>query len=370
MSTRDTGTYQMLWDCQNCGTEKLLGIDHRHCPNCGTPQEPKRRYFPAEEDKVLAKDHIFAGADKVCAACDAPNGARAEFCGTCGCPLDDAEEAARRKTQKAASPSAFAEDSAHAAEDEHEAARRKANEQRQRMMANLPPEPEEAPKKGKGGLFAGLTGVLMLVFAIVCCGGLGFFFFWKQEASFTVAGHSWERTIEVETYKAAKKSDWKEDVPSKANDVRCSKEEKGSKKVADGETCSTKRKDNGDGTFTEQEECRTKYKEVPTYGEKCSYTVNDWVVTRTEDASGQGLSSTPAWPEVSIKGNGKARLGNEREGDREQTYTVLFSGPEGKSYDCDFSNEGTWKGYTQGATYDGEIGVMSKAIDCGSLKKQ
>ena len=48
---------------------------------------------------------------------------------------------------------------------------------------------------------------------------------------------------------------------------------------------------------------------------------------------------------------------------------MLFKGPEGKGYDCDFP-ETTWKGYAEGQAYEGEVGVMSGAIDCGSLKKK
>ena len=38
--------YEMLWDCPQCGTLGLLGDSHRHCPTCGTAQDPTKRYFP------------------------------------------------------------------------------------------------------------------------------------------------------------------------------------------------------------------------------------------------------------------------------------------------------------------------------------
>ena len=31
----DERVYEMLWDCAFCGTQKLLGLQHRHCPSCG-----------------------------------------------------------------------------------------------------------------------------------------------------------------------------------------------------------------------------------------------------------------------------------------------------------------------------------------------
>ncbi len=92
VSTTDRGTYQMLWDCPYCGSEKLLGLDHRHCPTCGAPQDPARRYFPSEADKIAVVDHRFSGADRVCPSCQTPNAATCEFCGNCGTPLSEAAE--------------------------------------------------------------------------------------------------------------------------------------------------------------------------------------------------------------------------------------------------------------------------------------
>ena len=44
--------YEMLWDCEYCDMPKLLGVSQRFCPNCGAAQNPDKRYFPEDEDKV------------------------------------------------------------------------------------------------------------------------------------------------------------------------------------------------------------------------------------------------------------------------------------------------------------------------------
>ena len=59
--------YEMLWNCGACGSEKLLGVTHRHCPNCGAAQEASRRYFPSDEEKVAVADHRYTGVDHQCA---------------------------------------------------------------------------------------------------------------------------------------------------------------------------------------------------------------------------------------------------------------------------------------------------------------
>ncbi|MEM9265390.1 MAG: hypothetical protein AAGA46_07690 [Cyanobacteria bacterium P01_F01_bin.13] len=72
--------YQMLWDCQFCGTQKLLAKTHRACPRCKAPQDPAWRYFPSDADKVAVENYEFKGNDKICAACDSINEADAKFC--------------------------------------------------------------------------------------------------------------------------------------------------------------------------------------------------------------------------------------------------------------------------------------------------
>ncbi len=58
--------YEMLWNCPHCRAQKLLGYTHRHCPQCGAPQPKDARYFPSDEDKVLARNHVYVGADRIC----------------------------------------------------------------------------------------------------------------------------------------------------------------------------------------------------------------------------------------------------------------------------------------------------------------
>ena len=88
-------TYEMLWSCEYCGAKKLLGKTHRHCPECGAAQDPARRYFPSEEEKVAVEDHVFVGADVHCPACKAPMSKAAKHCAECGAPLEGGGEVAR-----------------------------------------------------------------------------------------------------------------------------------------------------------------------------------------------------------------------------------------------------------------------------------
>ena len=112
---QDEGTFQMLWKCEYCETDKLLALDHKHCPVCGAAQNPERRYYPEEGDEVAVADHQYAGADRLCPACDAPNSALAKFCGGCGSDLEGAKDSKTRGEQRAAEGESFESDSAKAA---------------------------------------------------------------------------------------------------------------------------------------------------------------------------------------------------------------------------------------------------------------
>ncbi len=350
-------TYQMAWDCAACGTEKLLGLDHRFCPNCGSPQDPETRYFPGDDDKVAVEDHEFAGADRECGACEVPNSARASHCGACGCPMDDAEEVARRKEQRAKS---FEGEAVDAADDEHRERKRQEEMARRGISEEKPPPPEE--ESGGGGLGKGLIGCVVLAL-------LGFAAFcavtslWKKEANFAVASHSWERSVEVEEYKSVDESAWCDAVPKGGEVTKTTEKERDTKQVPDGEDCTTVREDKGDGTFTEKEECKTTYRDEPIYDDWCNYEIDKWVVSDTKKKKGSKVDDEPAWPEV------KVRTGKLREGKRTESYTVLLKDGEGESHSCDFPQK-KWASMAVGSQWKGEVAVVTGGISCSSLVAQ
>lgn len=354
MRTTEKGTFQMLWDCPNCGAEKLLGIDHRHCPACGSPQDPARRYFPSDEDKVAVEDHAYAGADVVCPACETPNGAKAEFCVGCGSPLTEAARVRVRKDQVAGEGQAFSDDSAKAAATEHNDAKEAERDAQMAAMAGAP------AAEGGGGKSR------VLLFALLALGFLGCVFggvaaFWKSDTAMTVTGHSWERAIAVEEYKTVTESAWDDAVPAGARNVSCRREQRGTEQVADGETCSTRRKDNGDGTFSESEECRTKYRSEPTYDDKCSYTVDKWVEAGKERATGKSLDDAPEWPKVRTSST-------RREGARTEAYTIHLKESEGGDAHTCTTTEKQWSSFPKGQKVQGSVGVITGAVDCNDLK--
>jgi hypothetical protein len=340
--------YEMLWDCRHCGSKKLLGLTHRHCPNCGAEQDATARYFPPDSEKVAVQDHVYHGADVQCPFCGNWMGRQSKHCGNCGGPLEGGKDAVRRQDQVVAAGVAYAGDSAEAA-------------RREQARGALPPAPP--PKKSATGLFVALGGGAVLL-ALLFCGLL--FVFWKKEAGLTVAGHAWKREVQIERFGPVSESDWCDQMPSGATSVRRSREVRSHKDVPDGEDCKIRKVDNGNGTFTEKRECKTRYKKEPVYGDRCSYQIEKWKTARTETASGQSLADAPRWPEPKLARTGSC-VGCEREGKRTETYSVTFKDQHGETYGCDFP-EARWAGIRPATSWKGEIRRLTSSLDCDSLQ--
>jgi hypothetical protein len=320
--------YEMQWDCPYCGTKKLLGKTQRFCPGCGAPQDPAKRYFPVEEDKVAVEDHEYVGADRLCGACGSPMAAKAQHCTQCGSPLDGAKEV-RRVQEAAAAPQAAA----------------------------------AIPKRAlSAGCVVGCLGLLGL-------GGILFLvtMLWNREVEARVVGHSWERSIAVERFEARQESAWCDELPSGAYGVSRSREVRSEREVPAGEDCQRVRVDQGDGTFREEQRCTPRVRKEPVYAEKCRFTIDRWVAARTEKTAGSGLAPAPAWPTLSLRA-GQCR-GCEREGERRQSYRVQLSSDAGGRFECTF-DEPRWRTFTEGARFKMKVGVLTGAAACGSLKAQ
>lgn len=317
-----TGTYEMLWDCEFCGSTKLLGKTHRYCPTCGAPQNPEKRYFPAPGEEIAVENHQFVGADRVCENCDTPNAAGAEFCTSCGAGLTEAAEARRVAD-------------APAAQEEE--------------------PPEEEPKSRKGLLMG-------IVAAIVAA--IGTFTFWTEDVGVGVTGHRWEREIKIEAFGPKADTAWCDQMPADAYSVSRTEKIRDHRRVADGQTCSTRRVDQGDGTFRTEEVCETKYREEPIYDDHCSFTVDRWDYARSVTA--QGADRNPYWPALQLRGQGGNCRGCEREGNRDGRYILTLKG-EDDSFNCTV-RESLWQGAEPNSRWTMEVGAMMGEARCGSLQ--
>lgn len=345
--------YEMLWDCKFCGTKKLLGKTHRFCPNCGAAQDDEARYFPSDDEKVAVKDHVYYGADRICPSCDTLNSANSQFCQQCGTPLEGAQTAQLvNDDQVIRDGQRFETTGSRNIEQERFA---------QKMSAaglNMDGTPKS--KGGNNLLKYGIIGAVGLVVVFVAMA-----VFWKRETTAIVTGHTWTREIAVESYAPRSENAWCDAMPADAYSISRRSEVRSYRQIPDGEECSTRRIDNGDGTFSERRECRTKYREEPVYDTKCYYTVNRWGFSRSVKANGQSLNDLPYWPDTNITRTGTC-IGCEREGRRDADYLVHFRA-DSSDYTCDL-DESRWASIAVESRWTFQVGVITGQPDCGTLQ--
>ena len=359
--TEDAGTYQMLWDCPACDTAKLLGLTHRHCPACGSPQDPNARYFPSDEDKVAVVDHPLVGRDRICPACSSPCASSANNCGNCGSPLDGAKQAEVRDDIVLGQGERFAgETGADARQVQRDRRAAMIAEARGEAAPAKPGADAEKQATNKKVWFV-LGGIVAIVVAIAVLLSL------EREVEIEATGHSWERTVAIEQFSEVSESAWCERMPTGARLTSRKSEVKSTKKVKDGETCKTRKKDMGNGTFKEIQECTPKYREDKIYADKCYYRIDKWHVDRTAKAQGTGREPAPTWPAVELRKTGKGNCrGCEREGSRGETYTVTFTMDDGDTDTCDFGLD-KWGSIAEGDAFTAQAGRMTGNLDCDSL---
>jgi hypothetical protein len=344
--------YEMLWDCKFCGTKKLLGKTHRFCPNCGAAQDDEARYFPSDDEKVAVTDHVYYGADVICKNCDTLNSANASFCQQCGTSLEGAKSAQ------------LAQDDQVIGDGEHFLGTAPINVAQERFERKLEAAGLQQDGRAKRGpdrrvlyIVLGIVGLLIVAVLVAL--------FWKRETSAYVTAHNWTREIRIESYEPRADSAWCDAMPGDAYSITRRTEQRGSRQIPDGETCSTVRVDNGDGTFSERRQCTTRYRSEPIYDDRCYFTVNRWAYERSVNASGSSLRESPFWPDLRLANTGTC-IGCEREGGREDHYLVqLRSGDE--EYTCDLE-QAQWSSMPIESTWTFEVGVLTNRPDCSTLE--
>ena len=340
MTTREEelGTFEMLWDCGACGTGKLLGVTHRHCPNCGSAQEASRRYFPSDEEKVAVADHPYTGVDQQCAACGSPSASAAVHCPNCGAPLGEGKAVAMKAHERVAEGQSFS--ASHGAASPQSA----------------PSEMHAERKRPPFHIFAVLAVIALALF-FACR---------KKPATLEVVAHHWSLERTIETFALTTMSAWSDEVPPAAQAVSCHRETRSTRRVPDGETCERVRKDLGNGAFKELRECTPKFRDEPVEGDRCTYQVPAWTMARRDRSDGEGIASPRRFTSP-----GPTRLGTCLGCEREGTTTTVFEVDvrivdTGKSERCAMP-EAQWLALRDGQEIQGKMRALTGGVDCSSV---
>lgn len=357
----DSNTYEMLWDCQYCGAKQNLGLTHRFCPNCGAPQNPDSRYYPSDDEKIAVHDHRFVGVDVICPACSELNSAAAEYCGQCGSPLTEAARASTLAAQSRAQGQEF----------ESSGSRDITKERFDSRMQALGLQPEPESKQKRGGTNWGVIAVLGLLAALVV--GAFIAFSWTTDSTFLVVDQQWERIINVQEYNSFSERSWRDSRPSGDNvDLvfgSCREEQRSTRRIPDGETCQTVRSDNGDGTFSERQQCTTNYREEPVYDDMCTWEGFRWEGINPLQTSHE-ISNSLVWPEASFDECLSLQVGCQREASREEVYWIIFENTDDDTrHRCQFSLQ-EWEEIPIESLWTGQSRALGGGIICDSLQRQ
>jgi hypothetical protein len=344
----------MLWDCRFCSTKKLLGVTHRHCPNCGAAQDPAWRYFPAEADMVELKDHKYVGADKVCPACSQPNSAASTYCSECGADL---------ATGKVAQVQADRIIGTGVAESDtrHDVVKERFDAEMKRVGAAPASKPILLGLRKKE--LAIIGGVVLLALLVI---GIVYAVTYRNEVSGSVTAMSWERTIDIQDFQPRGDSGWDETVPGDAYGRSCVQKQRSTRQVASGSHQECKDVDQGDGSFRRECHSVTDYRDEPVYDQWCTYTVDRWAYRRSAKASGNGEQPPPAWPAYTLA-SGTGRYGQEKAGGQHESYTVAVRDSDGKERRCDFDQQSKWSQYDVGMKVRLKV-TITGSPDCDTLK--
>jgi hypothetical protein len=210
-----------------------------------------------------------------------------------------------------------------------------------------PPGPGAAGAKKGGSWLAALVALVLLAVVVL----LVVRYFWTEQTTVTVAGHAWRREIAIERYDTVKDKGACASTPPGARVIERHRADP---------VCTTRKVDQGDGTFKEKKECTEPV-------EQCTYEVEKWSTARTVSESGD-KSDTPRWPVPRLPQTGNCR-GCEREGERKETYTVRFKETKsGEAKTCDFTSESKWSGLAVGSKWTVAKRVLGGSLDCDSLK--
>ena len=347
------------WDCDVCGRAANRGPE-KHCPGCGHPRGPEvELYLPEEAPEVTdraALDRALAGPDWSCEHCGGDNRAEYAHCTGCGAPRGEAPERAvveRRGPQYARSPEP------PSPEPSPTAGSRRPSKARRRELRR------KARRRGcSRPLLWGLAGLAALVALVAWCGR-------TSEATATVSGFAWERSIEIERQVTVTETALPSQVPDDARRLDPAGGAASTRTVTERVQVGTERvkvgvRDLGNGFFEDVYEDRPVYeirrREVPTRGPPASgggqvrYQVERWRTVRTARASGDDRA--PRWPATGLEEG-------EREGERSEALYVVLTDGLGARWRYRASDEAAWRRFTVGESYrlEGTAGGTVRSLE-------
>ena len=308
------------WFCPNCES-KNMGAK-QNCSACGAVRGENVEFYCDDDAPAITDEAELAaakaGPDWICEFCGNTSPSGAKNCTGCGSSRSDGK---KRKV----SEESFSEET----EEPVEKAENKKSE--------APAKPAK-PLPFGCQIGCGIFVLLFLVFSWLSCS--------EKAGKLEIVENSWTRTIQVEEYKNVVESAWKNEVPAGATRISSKSELKRHDQIPDGyenvsetytekvqtgtKRVKDKKKNLGNGRFeftyknvpVYENKTKTRmvkrqrYRKVPVYDEKVTYSINRWMKGKIITASGK--DDEPAWPEIDGSSNTPAAIGDKRAGEKKK----------------------------------------------------
>jgi hypothetical protein len=358
MSEETLGYVQLEWTCPKCnsrnpGTEKI-------CQGCGAPQPQDVQFEQAAgaqvtQDETLKKA-AEKGADIHCAFCGARNPADAAVCAQCGADL---KEGTRREVgrvvgayqsgpvKQVACPNCGQANP----ENTLRCARCGAPLTLERPAAA--PAAPAAPARRSPLLIYG--AVALAVLACIC---LVAAFAWLSSPRESLAGRvleaDWQTRVAVEELRPVQHDAWQDEIPQNAVMGACLDKVRSvqDQQPAGGDfnkVCGTPYTvDTGSGVGKVVQECQ--FEVLAPY---CEYTVQEWQVVDQATESGSDYQPIYASPRLN---------NNQRLGDQNVTYTIVFETDKGR-YEYTVSSLEEFKRFQIGSEWTLKLNALNSILD-------
>jgi DNA-directed RNA polymerase subunit RPC12/RpoP len=342
MTRKSLGYVELEWTCRRCGT-KNPGLT-KTCTNCGDPMPEKQEFELPEQQQILQDEakieEAKKGPDIHCPYCGARNPAGSPSCSQCS---GDLSEGAVRQAGKVLGAHQAGEIPKVACP--YCSAQIPANSQRCPNCAGdlAPQAAKPVPAAPQAQKLPVWMIALAAVFLVICCGGVGIFALLSlrtSDVSASVQDVSWQRMVEIQEQRQVQESAWEDSLPADAQNISCRdeyRETRPNPAPNSTEVCGTPYTlDTGSGAGEVVQDC-----EYRVYDSFCEYEVLKWVTITQATAQGNDLQ--PYWPVFDLQGN-------QREGQRSENYTVIFSA-DSQGYEYTTTNASEFSQYIPGSQW-------------------
>jgi DNA-directed RNA polymerase subunit RPC12/RpoP/ribosomal protein L37AE/L43A len=347
MAKKSIGFVELIWTCPRC-TTKNPG-PNKFCTACGAPQ-PENVTFEQAPDAKLITDaekiaRAKAGPDIHCPYCNARNPAGSKFCGACG-----GDQSGAKARASGGVVGAFSQTAAPAAPvvcpscGTSNSAGASACSNCGAQLAGPRPAAPLAAKAGAAGpaisrktltIGGGVGAVLLLL-----CVGIAILSARSKGVTASVVRVEWMRSLAIEAIAPVEREGWWDEIPSGAQQGSCELKYRYSQDqpaANSREVCGTPYTvDTGTGIGEVVQECVYEVSE-----DWCSYTVMDWNTVEVTSLGAADLQ--PVWPS-------RALASDERYGDRQESYTVVFEAGT-KTYTITPESEAEFRRYSVGSEW-------------------